>query len=147
LLLFNITLSALARFNFDTADKDVALLKLDGRVNFHHRQMWWVRPVCLHHHQSGEEELVGKPGVILGWGAPNLTLPTDNKLQETAVRVVSNKECARNYSKEDIPITRNMLCATLEGAHVSLLFLGGIQLACYLIVVLFIAALQGGLRG
>jgi len=109
------------------------------RRTFHHRQMWWVRPVCLHHHhQSGEEELAGKPGVILGWGVPNLTLPTDNKLQETRVRVVSNKECARNYTKEDIPITRNMLCAKLEGAHVSLIFFGGHLIGMLLVNCCFV---------
>lgn len=81
------------KFNFDTADFDIALIKLSETITYSK----FVRPICLK--QPNEETLfVGKTGVITGWGSFNLTTPTEEELKESEVKVVSNEDCRKNYS-------------------------------------------------
>jgi len=97
------------KFDFETAAYDVALIKVSETIRFSKK----VRPVCLK--QLEDEAILGKIGVITGWGSVNLTQPTEEELKESDARIVSNEECRKNYSTVDIPILDTMLCGSLDG--------------------------------
>ncbi|ODN00098.1 Plasma kallikrein, partial [Orchesella cincta] len=96
------------KFDFDTAEHDICLIKLSESVVF----TSYINPICLR--QTGCP-FVDRRGYITGWGSFNLTEHTEDALKESEVVVVSNEICAKNYSSEDIPVTDNMLCAALPG--------------------------------
>ncbi|OXA41734.1 Serine proteinase stubble [Folsomia candida] len=100
------------KFDFETAEYDVALIKVSEPIKFSKR----VRPICLT--QPEENTLVGKIGVITGWGSLTLTTPTEEELKESDVVIVTNEECKKNYTTVDIPVLDTMLCGsvmTLDG--------------------------------
>ncbi len=96
----------------------MALVKLSDTIRFSKK----VRPVCLRQ-PNDDEKLVGKMGIITGWGSLNLTSNTEEELKEADVRVVTNEECRKNYSTVDIPVTETMICGAILGQEVSNLLL------------------------
>ncbi|XP_044019325.1 transmembrane protease serine 9-like [Aphidius gifuensis] len=91
-------------FSFLNFDNDIALLKLNDRVQLSDS----VRPICLP--SVKENEYIGTKAIATGWG----TLREDGKptclLQEVEVPVMSLQEC-RNTSYNSKMISDNMLCA------------------------------------
>ncbi|XP_058820456.1 uncharacterized protein LOC131682759 [Topomyia yanbarensis] len=75
-------------YNTDTLDSDIALLKLAGELEFTD----YVKRICYWQGGDGEELIIGKEGVIAGWGKDeNEALP--DMLQHAVMPIVSRKAC------------------------------------------------------
>ncbi|KAI5631164.1 trypsin domain-containing protein [Phthorimaea operculella] len=117
------------RYNPGTYDNDIALLKLDQRVDLSsalkksslregeeggeggaggstEEDDVGVRPVCL---ASPGLSYSNFSGVVTGWGTTEEGGSVANTLQEVYVPIISNAECRKTGYKQRI--TDNMLCA------------------------------------
>uniref|UniRef100_A0A8C6LRM4 Si:ch73-182e20.4 n=1 Tax=Nothobranchius furzeri TaxID=105023 RepID=A0A8C6LRM4_NOTFU len=95
------------KYNSNTYDNDMALLRLSAPVKFTH----YIRPVCLA--ASDSEFNNGTESWVTGWGTvgEGEFLPSPETLQEVKVPVVGNRQCDCLYG--DTVITDNMICAGL----------------------------------
>lgn len=87
-------------YNCDTWDSDIALLELEHDVSYPTIPLVW-----------GESTFEGKEAITMGWGDTDPSY-TDNyppELRQVTVPIVSNEECRKAYSYDEI--TDNMLCA------------------------------------
>ncbi|XP_063546469.1 trypsin-like isoform X1 [Cydia strobilella] len=113
------------RYNPGTYDNDIALLKLDQRVDLNkavkrlrndpessgeegndEEDQPGLRPVCL---ASPGLSYSNYSGVASGWGTTTEGGSVSNSLQEVSVPIISNAECRKTAYKQRI--TDNMLCA------------------------------------
>ncbi|KAJ2947597.1 hypothetical protein O0L34_g17395 [Tuta absoluta] len=114
------------RYNPGTYDNDIALLKLDQRVDLSsalkksalrdgeeggeggstEEDDVGVRPVCL---ASPGLSYSNFSGVVTGWGTTEEGGSVANTLQEVYVPIISNADCRKTGYKQRI--TDNMLCA------------------------------------
>ncbi|XP_026732150.1 trypsin-like [Trichoplusia ni] len=121
------------RYNPGTYDNDIALMRLDERVDLSNAVKRArrdedssststteaattpaeqqpddvrVRPVCM---PTGGLSYTSRCGVVIGWGVTDEGGSVSNTLQEVKVPIVSNTECKeRSYGRR---ITENMMCA------------------------------------
>ncbi|XP_063632383.1 trypsin-1-like isoform X2 [Cydia splendana] len=113
------------RYNPGTYDNDIALLKLDQRVDLSkavkrlrndpessgeegndEEDQPGLRPVCL---PSPGLSYSNYSGLASGWGTTTEGGSVSNSLQEVSVPIISNAECRKTAYKQRI--TDNMLCA------------------------------------
>ncbi|XP_037126460.1 transmembrane protease serine 2 [Syngnathus acus] len=92
------------KFDSDTNDNDVALLKLLTPLTFSKT----VKPVCLPN--FGMEFSDGQPAWITGWGALRSSGPSPDILNEAEVTIYSRKKC-NNCTILDGAVTESMICA------------------------------------
>ncbi|XP_068624021.1 trypsin-1-like [Battus philenor] len=110
------------RYNPGTYDNDIALLKVDERLDLskvvkklrisedqEEPQERGVGTVCL---PENELSYAGYNATVAGWGTTEEGGSVSNVLREVTVPVISNMEC-RNTNYKD-RITENMLCAGTE---------------------------------
>jgi len=95
------------KWNNETFENDIAILKLKRRTRFH-RSIW---PIALP--QAGTE-YNNTRGFVLGWGTIYFGGPLSKVLQEVNIRIWDNKNCRDNYKQLDKVVTDNMLCAGEE---------------------------------
>ncbi|XP_075976296.1 trypsin-1-like [Anticarsia gemmatalis] len=122
------------RYNPGTYDNDIALLRLDERIDLSNvvkraraddeptttegeiegttsqpepeEEDYRIRPVCL---PTAGLSYTKECGVVIGWGVTEQGGFVSNTLQEVKVPIVSNKECRdRSYGRR---VTENMICA------------------------------------
>ncbi|KAG6445009.1 trypsin-1-like [Manduca sexta] len=109
------------RYNPGTYDNDIALLKLEERVDLssalkkvrrdgnstepEENQDVGLRPVCL---PKGGLSYTNYTAVVTGWGTTEEGGSVSDTLQEVKVPIVSNDECRKGYGGR---ITENMICA------------------------------------
>ncbi|XP_058815970.1 uncharacterized protein LOC131679283 [Topomyia yanbarensis] len=75
-------------YNTNSLECDIALLKLAGDFEFTN----YVRKICCWTGSDEEEQIVGKNGIIVGWGRDETeTLP--DVLKHASVPIVSRKSC------------------------------------------------------
>ncbi|XP_060801984.1 trypsin-like [Amyelois transitella] len=120
------------RYNPGTYDNDIALLKLDQRVDLrsalkrvrrddnstessteapHNEDDVGLRPVCM---PTPGLAYSNYSGVVAGWGTTEEGGSVSSTLQEVYVPIISNAECRKTGYKNRI--TDNMLCAgTADG--------------------------------
>ncbi|KAM4526304.1 mast cell tryptase-like [Fundulus diaphanus] len=93
------------KFNNNTLDNDIALLKLSSSVKFTN----YIRPVCLA--ASGSTFQNGTSSWVTGWGnvEDGVPLPSPQTLQEVEVPVIGNRQCNCLLGRKTI--TDNMVCA------------------------------------
>ncbi|XP_046967303.1 trypsin-1-like [Vanessa cardui] len=109
------------RYDPGTYDNDIALLKLDKRVDLstalksarvdevEEDQDTGIRPVCL---PAAGDSYSNYTGLVAGWGTTEEGGSVSNTLQEVRVPIISNAECRKTAYKQRI--TENMLCAGEE---------------------------------
>lgn len=90
------------RYNQNTFNNDIAVLKLDQEVKYSND----IRPVCL---PEKGKRFTGEIGTVLGWGKLGESKPVSNVLREVQVPIMSNIKCSGFYGSSQI--TDNMLCA------------------------------------
>jgi len=73
-------------YNFFTYENDLALLKLEKRVNFQDN----IIPICL---PANDDLLVGEMGTVAGWGRLSEGGSLPSILQYVSVPIVSNDKC------------------------------------------------------
>ncbi|XP_033114241.1 coagulation factor IX-like [Anneissia japonica] len=93
-------------FNSETFDSDIALLKVDGTVEYTN----YVIPSCLSKIQDHEYELFnsGVLGKVVGWGKVSENGPYPRFLNEVKLPIVPQKICRESTS---YTVTDNMFCA------------------------------------
>jgi len=93
------------KYDSDTADYDLALIKLESKVQLNER----VRTACLP--GPNTDFPVGTNCTISGWG----TLEEDGYgpviLQQAQVPLASKEDCEKAYEKEGEQLTPRMICA------------------------------------
>ncbi|KAG7170718.1 Proclotting enzyme-like 7 [Homarus americanus] len=94
-------------FNSDTLANDIAVLTLEGDVNWSRR----VGAVCL----SPEKDYEGQMGVVSGWGTLSFQGSQPSKLQEVGVQVTNQAKCVKNYLESDIDVLDTNVCAASPG--------------------------------
>ncbi|XP_026333569.1 trypsin-1-like [Hyposmocoma kahamanoa] len=105
-----------SRYSPSNYDNDIALLKLDKRVDLstalkrtsdgQTEEDAGPRPVCL---PSPGLSYSNYSGVVTGWGTTEEGGSVSNTLQEVYVPIISNEDCRKTVYKQRI--TDNMLCA------------------------------------
>jgi len=74
------------KYNFFTYEYDLALLKLDKRVDFQDN----IIPICL---PGNDDLLIGEMGIVAGWGRLSEGGQLPSILQYVSVPIVSNDKC------------------------------------------------------
>ena len=95
------------KWNNETYENDIAILKLKRRTRFH-QSIW---PIALP--QAGTE-YNNTRAFVLGWGTIYYGGPLSKVLQEVNIRIWDNKNCKDNYKELDKVVTDNMICAGEE---------------------------------
>uniref|UniRef100_A0A182Y0J5 Uncharacterized protein n=1 Tax=Anopheles stephensi TaxID=30069 RepID=A0A182Y0J5_ANOST len=93
---------------------DLALLKLTRPAGYKSH----ILPICL---PMRPMELVGRKGIIAGWGKTNANMGQTgtNILRTAAVPIISTKECLRwhNSKKINVELFNEMFCAGHSDGH------------------------------
>uniref|UniRef100_A0A182SLM8 Peptidase S1 domain-containing protein n=1 Tax=Anopheles maculatus TaxID=74869 RepID=A0A182SLM8_9DIPT len=93
---------------------DLALLKLTRPAGYKSH----ILPICL---PMRPLELVGRKGIIAGWGKTNANMGQTgtNILRTAAVPIISTKECLRwhNSKKINVELFNEMFCAGHSDGH------------------------------
>ncbi|XP_050349410.1 trypsin-1-like [Nymphalis io] len=109
------------RYDPNSYDNDIALLKLDKRVDLstalksayveevEEDKDTGIRPVCL---PAAGASYSNVTGLVAGWGTTEEGGSVSNTLQEVRVPIISNADCRKTAYKQRI--TENMLCAGEE---------------------------------
>jgi len=74
------------KYNFFTYEYDLALLKLEKRVDFQDN----IIPICL---PGNDDLLIGEMGIVAGWGRLSEGGQLPSILQYVSVPIVSNDKC------------------------------------------------------
>ncbi|XP_008330469.1 transmembrane protease serine 2 [Cynoglossus semilaevis] len=97
------------KYNTDTNDNDIALLKLSTPLTF----SVTVKPVCLPN--SGVDLSPGRQAWITGWGALRSSGPSPDILNQAQVTIYSRDQCNSDWILSG-QVTETMICAgKLEG--------------------------------
>ncbi|CAG7822946.1 unnamed protein product [Allacma fusca] len=94
------------KYDDKTQVYDAALFRLKEVVTFNED----VLPVCLG--QAGRP-FVNRQATVPGWGTTSFGGPTQNKLRDVRVKVISNSDCTTSFG--DRNITDVQLCAFTPG--------------------------------
>ena len=92
------------RWNPDTMEHDIALLKLKMRATFN-KSIW---PISLPRETT---EYTNTRAFVLGWGTIYFAGPLSDILQEVNLRIWDNPTCKSNYEALGRDVTDTMLCA------------------------------------
>ncbi|XP_068136697.1 vitamin K-dependent protein C isoform X2 [Hyperolius riggenbachi] len=95
------------KFNRDTVDNDIALMRLSQPAIYNK----YVLPICLPNRGLAERNLTqeGTEAIVTGWGSQDSTLRnTSQILSYIQVPIVSHDNCSESMNHH---ITDNMLCA------------------------------------
>ncbi|XP_042355615.1 transmembrane protease serine 2 isoform X2 [Plectropomus leopardus] len=92
------------KFDSQTNDNDIALLKLDAPLTFTRT----VRPVCLPN--IGVDLLAGHQAWITGWGALHSSGPSPDRLNQAQVTIYRRETCNRPQVLNG-EVTETMICA------------------------------------
>ncbi|XP_068456795.1 transmembrane protease serine 2 [Clinocottus analis] len=93
-----------AKYNSQTHNNDIALLKLNAPLKFSSR----VQPVCLPN--SGINISAGHEGWITGWGALRPAGPSPDRLKQAQVSIYSRETC-NSAQVLNGAVTETMICA------------------------------------
>lgn len=86
---------------------DIAILTLQRRVQFNR----FVRPICLPYDQFTNDLLEDRRAYVAGWGTTSFDGEYSPILSQIQVPVWRNGDCNDAYRPEQVPITREYLCA------------------------------------
>lgn len=95
------------KYDVNTVDNDIALLKLSETVEYSNG----VQPVCLPC-SATPAALQGQNGTVTGWGTTSSGGDTSDVLQEVELPLLSTTEC-QSYLGDTV--TNNMMCTYLHG--------------------------------
>lgn len=96
------------RYNAQEYTNDIAVLKLENKVNFNK----FIQPICLptlSNHRNNM--LVRSLPFVAGWGSTSFRGPATTTLMEVQVPVLDNDECKRAFVNKKTVIDNRVLCA------------------------------------
>ncbi|KAL7646619.1 UNVERIFIED_CONTAM: hypothetical protein RMT77_001870 [Armadillidium vulgare] len=94
------------RYDLDTRDNDLALLRLERPTSFGE----FISPVCL---PPRFETFETRRGIVVGWGTQKVGGSSSNILREIAIPILRRRDCESRFSPNSITV--NMFCASLRG--------------------------------
>lgn len=96
-------------YNPSNFDNDIALLELESPYQIQPH----VVPICL---PDKEEEFIGQPAMVAGWGKLSFGGPVPSVLQVAKLPVIGNKQCQEMYHQSGHMkiISDSFLCAGYE---------------------------------
>ncbi|CAH0553086.1 unnamed protein product [Brassicogethes aeneus] len=97
------------KFNIDTYDFDVSVLKLTEPIAFEEG----VQPISLIAKDTEIQD--GQSAVATGWGRISTTGPLASQLQQVDVPTISTETCQGYYGKGIGGVTKRMFCAGDDG--------------------------------
>ncbi|XP_072015767.1 chymotrypsin-like protease CTRL-1 [Amphiura filiformis] len=89
-----------------SARNDIAILRLSSAVSYTTR----VRPVCMQHPGSENDDLLDGNCWVAGWGSLTTGGSTPSYLQDLKVDVISNPTCVAQASPSPFEVTPNHIC-------------------------------------
>lgn len=96
----------------DSYDADIAILVMTKRVDFNE----FVRPACLWPGPSNIQEIVGKKGVVVGWGKDGTNHEVSNIPKKVDVPIVDSLTCVQTSEALSQAVSNRTFCAgTLNG--------------------------------
>ncbi|XP_014228026.1 serine protease gd-like [Trichogramma pretiosum] len=98
--------------NPDSADSDLAIVKLAERVEFSAQ----IRPICLWMSRTDLKDVVGKSGYVVGWSLGGNNGRYNPEPRASRVPIVSQEECLRsNVNFADIVSERTFCAGRRDG--------------------------------
>lgn len=91
----------------DRYDADLALVVLVRTVNFSK----FIKPICLWTSTTSYEDLIGKSGVVAGWGKTEFSAISTDKPKWTEIPVVSDITCLRSNNAFSMLTSDRTFCA------------------------------------
>lgn len=88
-------------------DADIAIAILTKTVQFNK----FVQPICLWTATTNYEDLIGRSGVIAGWGKTETSAITSPELRWTEISVVSFQSCILSNTKFSLFVSGRTFCA------------------------------------
>ncbi|XP_037881429.1 serine protease filzig-like [Glossina fuscipes] len=99
-----------SKFNRRILANDIALIKTNMPISFNAH----VSPICLPTDAMFfNQDFVGKPAVVLGWGRTRYGGPLSHVLKEAILPIVSLEKCRKSYSTvfRGFELTDGVICA------------------------------------
>lgn len=93
--------------NVENYDADIAIAVLTKTVQFNK----FVQPICLWTATANYEDLIGKNGVVAGWGKTESSAITSPELRWTEISVVSFQSCILSNAKFSSVVSERTFCA------------------------------------
>lgn len=98
-------------YNTIQLQNDIGLIRINGEANMESEA---VRPICLPSTETlRRENLVGRNGVVAGWGATETGYASDDLLK-VDLPVISIQDCQNRYNnivRQQIRLTEKQMCA------------------------------------
>lgn len=110
----NYTANVTVHENFDwtSFENDVALLKLDRKVQYTNR----IQPICLPYKSDlASRDETDVSGWVAGWGVTRESGKASNVLRQVLVPIVDSEECAKKYQVTPASIDEKVFCAGTPG--------------------------------
>jgi secreted trypsin-like serine protease len=93
--------------NDDRYDADIAIAVLTRKISFNK----FIIPICLWTSTSNTDDLVGKTGVIAGWGKTKVNASTSLTPKWAKIQVVDLLTCIRSNDAFNKSTSNRMFCA------------------------------------
>lgn len=98
-------------YNDERFDADIAIAVLLNKIPISK----FIRPICLWRSTSSFTDIVGKNGVIAGWGKTEFTAISTSSPKWAKLPVVDTQSCIRSNSKFKRLISERTFCAGKTG--------------------------------
>lgn len=94
-------------------DADIAIAVLNKAVSFNK----FVKPICLWTATTSYADMIGKQGVVAGWGKTEVTAITTAKPKWTRIPVVSEIDCIRSHTALAALTSSRTFCAGIKNGN------------------------------
>ncbi|XP_045466369.1 serine protease gd-like isoform X1 [Harmonia axyridis] len=94
-------------YNYNSADSDIAVLELRKDVVF----SVIIRPICLWNGDNDLNEVVGKTGLVVGWGKDETDLKFSPEPKQIELPIVSQERCLRSHDSYIHITSERTFCA------------------------------------
>lgn len=94
--------------NQNSYDADIAIAVLEKPITFTEK----IKPICLPTKSDSSEDVVGKSGVVGGWGFDGATQSTTGNPQIGQIPIASAEECLKSEPVLDTIMSHRSFCST-----------------------------------
>lgn len=99
--------------NDDRYDADIAIAVLNKNVLF----TKFVKPICLWTATTSYTDIIGKTGVVAGWGKTEIVAISTDRPKWTQIPVVSEVDCVRSNSAFAALTSSRTFCAGVRNGN------------------------------
>lgn len=98
------------RTNDDRFDADIAIVVLARKIIFNK----FIKPICMWQASTSFTDIVGKEGIIAGWGKTEFNAISYSMPKWTKLPVVSNENCLRSHPIFSSLTSERTFCAGVK---------------------------------